>query len=287
VSGRDDDIPAGHATLPVSATPLTGQARGCTRRAGNEGADEGEAIVLVRHEIADAVEVFVVTGPVGDGDVEALQTVLRRALSLNPRGIVVDVAEAGPFSPAALEVLTEVRRDAPGWPRPALVLAGASPGLAAQVDLPVHAHRSDAIAHVDDRSAAPRRRFDVEHDVHSPSAARAQTARAVGDLQIEPLTDELQLVVSELVTNAVRYADPPVAVEIEAGERTVTVAVGDGTPGRPQAKPPDLHAEGGRGLLMIDLLAADSGVRPQPPGKTIWASLARPAAESRDAGGPT
>jgi anti-sigma regulatory factor (Ser/Thr protein kinase) len=243
--------------------------------------------VLVRHEISDAVEVFVLTGPVCDGDVEALRTVLQRALALNPRGIVVDVDDAGPFSAAALDVLSEVRRDAPGWPRPALVLSGASGELAAQLDLPVHPHRTDAIAHIDDRSTAPRRRFDVDHGIHSPSAARAEAVRAADDLQIEPLSDELQLVVSELVTNAIRYADPPVAVEIEAGEQAVTIAVGDGSPGRPRAKAPDLEAEGGRGLLMIDLLAADSGIRPQPPGKTIWASLARPAPESGDSSRPT
>ena len=232
--------------------------------------------MLVRHEISDAVEVFVLSGPVADGDVDALQTVLRRALSLNPRGIVVDVADAGPFSPAAVQVLHDVRRDAPGWPRPALVLAGACAELTAQLDLPVHGRRSDAIAHVDDRSAAPRRRFDVDHGVHSPRAARAAAARAADDLAIEPLADDLQLVVSELVTNAVRYADPPVAVEIEAGEQTVTIAVGDGSPGRPRAQTPDVDAEGGRGLLMIDLLAEESGIRPQPPGKTVWAAFARP-----------
>ena len=236
--------------------------------------------MLVRHEISDAVEVFVLTGPVGDGDVEALQTVLRRALALNPRGIVVDVADAGSFTPAALAVLTDVRRDAPGWPRPALVVSGATPELAAQLDLPVHPGRADAIAHVDDRSPAPRRRFGVDHGVHSPRAARAEAVRAVDDLQLAPLSDDLQLVVSELVTNAIRYADPPVEVEIEAGVDAVTVAVGDGSPGRPFPQAPDTDAEGGRGLLMIDLLAADLGIRPQPPGKTIWASLPRPPVES-------
>jgi anti-sigma regulatory factor (Ser/Thr protein kinase) len=252
---------------------------------GND--DEGDRIVLVRHELSDAVEVFVLTGPVRDADAEALQTVLRRALALNPRGIVVDVTDAGPFSPASVEVLQDVRRDAPGWPRPALVLSGASQELARQLDLPVHGGRSEAIAHIDDRSPAPRRLFAVDHGVHSPKDAREEAVRAACDLQIEPLADDLQLVVSELVTNAIRYASPPVAVEIEAAESRVTVAVGDGTPGRPQPQAPDIEAEGGRGLLMIDLLAEDTGIRPQPPGKTVWASFARPTADQEEAGEPT
>jgi len=230
----------------------------------------------VRHEISDAVEVFVLTGPVGDGDAGPLRSALLRALSLNPRGVVVDVSDAGPFSPSAVEVLTDVRRDAPGWPRPALVVSGACPDLTGRLDLPVHGDRSEAIAHVDDRSTAPRRCFAVDHGLHSPSEARAAAVRAADDLEIEPLADDLQLVVSELVTNAIRYADPPVAVEIEVGDDTVTVAVGDGSPGRPRAQSPDPDAEGGRGLLMIDLLAEESGIRPQPPGKTVWAAFARP-----------
>jgi anti-sigma regulatory factor (Ser/Thr protein kinase) len=233
--------------------------------------------VLVRHEISDAVEVFVVSGAVLEADVERLRATLLEAVALHPRGVVVDLSAAGPFAGAALRMLDDVRRSAPGWPRPALVVCGAPPEVAAQLNLPVHDARTDALAHVDDRSAAPRRRFGVEHAVDSPCAARAAVARAAGDLEVESLSDDLQLVVSELVTNAIRYADPPVELEIEAGEDTVTIAVADGSAGRPEPKAPGLDAEGGRGLLLIDLLAAETGVRPEPPGKTIWASLQRTA----------
>ena len=231
--------------------------------------------MLLRHEITDAVEVFSVSGPVTDPDAEGLRTALRRVVDLRPRGIVVDLSQAGPVSPAALAVLRDLGHEAPGWPRPALVVCGLAPELAAQLDAPIRRDRTDALAHVDDRSAAPRRRFGCDHAVESPRAARLAVAEAAGSLEIEPLTDELQLVVSELVTNAVRYAAPPVEVEIEAGEDTVTVAVVDGSPGRPGPLPASTDAEGGRGLLLIDLMAAETGVRPQPPGKTIWAALPR------------
>ena len=240
--------------------------------------------MLVRHEICDAVEVFVVSGAVLDADVDRLRDSLLSAVALNPRGVVVDLTAAGPLSAAAQRMLDDVRRDAPGWPRPALVVCGASPELAGELHLPVHDGRGAALAHVDDRSDAPRRRFGFAHSIDSPCAARAAVARAVDDLQLQPLSDDLQLVVSELVTNAIRYAEPPVELEIEADEDTVTVAVADGSGGRPQPRSPSLDAEGGRGLLLIDLLAAESGVRPEPPGKTIWASFNRTAAAGA---GPT
>lgn len=231
--------------------------------------------MLVRREVCDAVEVFAISGAVLDPDVERLRSSLLGAVALNPRGVVVDLTAAGPFSAAALRMLDEVRRAAPGWPRPALVVCGASAELTAQLHLPVHDGRGAAIAHVDDRSEAPRRRFGLEHALDSPCAARAAVVRAVEDLQLAPLSDDLQLVVSELVTNAIRYADPPVELEIEADEDTVTVAVADGSAGRPEPKSQNLDAEGGRGLLLIDLLSAESGVRPEPPGKTMWASFDR------------
>ena len=232
--------------------------------------------MLLRHEISDAVEVLTVTGPVTEGDAGPLRSALQRGLDVSPRGIVVDLSAAGPFAPAALRVLNEMRRSAPGWPRPALVLCGMDPQSAELLEAPVHGERSEAVAHVDDRSPAPRRVFGLEHGPASPSAARAAVSEACDQLDLQPLTDDLQLVVSELVTNAIRYADPPVELEIEVSDDAVTVAVADGTPGRPVPQDrDDPDAEGGRGLLLVDLLAAESGVRPQPPGKTIWASLPR------------
>lgn len=231
--------------------------------------------MLLKHEISDGVEVFTVSGPVHHADAATLRAALCRALELAPRGIVVDLSHAGALAPAALQVLDEIRREASGWPRPALVLCGLPPETAALLDAPVHGARADALQHVDDRSSAPRRRFGFEHELDSPCAARAAVVQAVSDLELGELSDDMQLVVSELVTNAIRYADPPVEVEIEAGHDAVTIAVVDGSPGRPVARPDDVDAEGGRGLLIIDHLASETGVRPHPPGKTIWASLSR------------
>jgi len=243
-----------------------------------ETAVEGVRCVLLHREVAHGVELLSVRGPVDDNDAGALARTIHAAIELGPRGVILDLSDAGELSAAALAVIRDARLRAPGWPRPALLVCCSSQEVAAGLAswLPVHADVADGLAHVDDRSPAPRHRIDLDSSPHSPAKARAAMADVVSALHLEPLGDDLALIVSELVTNAVRYADPPVALEIEAGEKTVTVAVGDGSPGRPSPRPADPDAEGGRGLPLIDLLATETGVRPSPPGKTVWAALPRP-----------
>jgi anti-sigma regulatory factor (Ser/Thr protein kinase) len=148
--------------------------------------------------------------------------------------------------------------------------------LLAGAELPVHHDRRQGLGHVDDRRPAPRREVTLDHSPLSPAEARAAAAEVVSELHLEPIAEDVSLVVSELVTNAVRYAEPPVVLEIEAADDEVTISVADGSPGRPKRRDAEPHDEGGRGLALIDLLAAETGVRPQPPGKAVWAVLPRP-----------
>lgn len=234
--------------------------------------------MLLHREVAHGVELLSVRGPVSDRDAGALDRALHGAIALGPRGVILDLSDAGELTSSALAVIRDARLRAPGWPRPALLVCCTSEEVAAALRswLPVHPDVTEGLAHVDDRSPAPRHRIELDNSPQSPARARALTADVVSALHLEPLGDDLALIVSELVTNAVRYAEPPVELEIEAGETTVTVAVGDGSPGRPTARAADVDAEGGRGLPLIDLLAAETGVRPSPPGKTVWAALPRP-----------
>lgn len=232
--------------------------------------------MLLRHEAIDAVEIVSVQGPVRQNDVDMLRHALLSALAQQPRGILVDLSDAGRLPAAAVAVLDDVRKLAPGWPRPSLVLCCATEAAdLVGLGLVVHPARTEGLAHVDDRSAAPRRRFGVDHDLRSPGLARLAMNEAVEALHVEALGDELALVVSELVTNAVRYAQPPVDVELEATAEQVIVGVADSSPGRPLAKADSEDALGGRGLRLVDLLAAETGVRPHAEGKTMWAAFAR------------
>ena len=115
----------------------------------------------------------------------------------------------------------------------------------------------------------------VEHGPTGPAQARAAVEHWAHEVGADRLSDDLALIVSELVTNAVRYGAPPVRVHVCTDDTTVTVSVSDGAPSRPTPRLPDLDAEGGRGLLLIDLLASAHGVDADPPGKSVWAALPR------------
>jgi anti-sigma regulatory factor (Ser/Thr protein kinase) len=107
--------------------------------------------------------------------------------------------------------------------------------------------------------------------------------------------DELadaQLLVSELVTNAVRYGRPPIEVRVRCDPgQGVHVWVRDGGPGRPLLREPGVDDDGGRGLPLVKALSSAWGVQPLPTGKQVWfrlapdrpaASTARPARSSAD-----
>jgi anti-sigma regulatory factor (Ser/Thr protein kinase) len=230
--------------------------------------------VLLRQEMDRGIDVLSVRGPVGPREAATLVCAVERALAREPRGVVVDLREVTALDDSARERLSELGAMPSGWPRAALVLCPPTslPGVPGTLTA---ADPSAALEQVDARAARPRARIDVPHDTSGPAQARAAVAECAGRLGIEDLREDVVLVVSEMVTNAVRHAAPPVGLEIEATDVDVVIAVRDGSPRRPVPRVADEQAEGGRGMMLVDLLTSDHGVRPQPPGKTVWARVPR------------
>lgn len=233
--------------------------------------------VLLRREVALGVQVISVAGPVEDADVPALRAAVADAAALRPRGVLLDLAEAEGMSAAAVQAMADLLDVGWGGARPSFQICCSAAELTAALSGfgPIHGRREDGLANADDRRSAPRQVIDLDSDLRSPAAARAATAKVVTSMHLEALSDDLALVVSELVTNAVRHAQPPVRLEIQADDSRVTVAVADGSPGTPNQRTQTSDAEGGRGMFLVDLLADETGCRPHPPGKTVWAALSR------------
>ena len=109
----------------------------------------------------------------------------------------------------------------------------------------------------------------------SVPAARRFANDAIIDLGAAEAADEAQLLVSELATNAVMHAHTPIRLSILRADGGVRVEVRDDDPSLP-AVPSDMPtdlATGGRGILLVDLLARHWGVNSNEKGKTVWFEL--------------
>ncbi|MFJ3442483.1 SpoIIE family protein phosphatase [Streptomyces sp. NPDC086081] len=81
-----------------------------------------------------------------------------------------------------------------------------------------------------------------------------------------------ELIVSELVTNALRYGGAPIALRL-IRDATLICEVSDGSSTAPHLRRARVFDEGGRGLLLVAQLAERWGTRQTATGKTIWAEL--------------
>jgi serine/threonine-protein kinase RsbW len=113
-------------------------------------------------------------------------------------------------------------------------------------------------------------------------ARRALVAelRALG---VDPvIVDESEIVISELVTNAVRHAKPladgKIRVNWSVRGNVVEIDVTDGGgPTTPHPAPRSVWSAGGRGLRIVGSLAHEWGVRENNSGSTVWASMGGPS----------
>lgn len=96
------------------------------------------------------------------------------------------------------------------------------------------------------------------------------------DDQHDSVVDDVELVVSELVSNAIRARAHRLDLALEAHHRSVRVEVSDDAPGLPIRRQPSSDARRGRGLAIVDTLATQSGVDQHHDSKTVWAELPVP-----------
>ncbi|MFM9372645.1 SpoIIE family protein phosphatase [Streptomyces sp. Da 82-17] len=105
--------------------------------------------------------------------------------------------------------------------------------------------------------------------------ARDLATRQLHDWGLEELSFATELVVSELVTNAVRYAEGPIQVRL-IRDRTLLCEVADRGHTSPHLRHSGEDDEGGRGLFIVAQLVQRWGTRYTRSGKTIWTEQALP-----------
>jgi anti-sigma regulatory factor (Ser/Thr protein kinase) len=125
-----------------------------------------------------------------------------------------------------------------------------------------------------------------------PSAVADVRRRAVnqatewGAVLDDETCEGLELVVSELVTNAVRYSEGEritVGLVLDVSAKLLTVEACDASRQAPTERSAGAEDEGGRGLLLVDAVAERHGWEPTAEGKRVWAELRIPEVSQRRA----
>lgn len=108
-----------------------------------------------------------------------------------------------------------------------------------------------------------------------PAAARLVRSELVSRYGGHPRLAELQLCATELVTNGLIHACPPLVLVVEDHPRVVRVELHDASPARPSRHSPDPASLRGRGLQLLDALALRWGVESSGDGKVVWFEFRR------------
>ncbi|WP_316739524.1 SpoIIE family protein phosphatase [Streptomyces sp. MK7] len=110
---------------------------------------------------------------------------------------------------------------------------------------------------------------DVPPDPAVVPSVRAWCREKLQQWGLEEVAFTTELILSELVTNAIRYAAPPIEVRLLYG-RSLTCEISDASSTSPRLRRAATTDEGGRGLFLVAQFAQCWGTRYTPRGKIIW-----------------
>lgn len=117
--------------------------------------------------------------------------------------------------------------------------------------------------------------WDVEQDPAAVSGMRVALSDKLEEWGLSELGFGMELVLSELITNAIRYGSEPIHVRL-IRDRTLTCEVSDGSSTSPHLRYAATTDEGGRGLFLVSQMTERWGTRYTPQGKVIWAEQTVP-----------
>ncbi|MEV0639390.1 SpoIIE family protein phosphatase [Streptomyces sp. NPDC050619] len=112
--------------------------------------------------------------------------------------------------------------------------------------------------------------WDISPDPAAVSEARKNAVERLEEWGLTDAAFVTELIVSELVTNAIRHARPPIQLRL-IQDRHLICEVSDASNTAPHMRRARTYDEGGRGLLLVAQLTQHWGTRPTPKGKIIWA----------------
>nr|WP_235614674.1 SpoIIE family protein phosphatase/ATP-binding protein [Streptomyces ambofaciens] len=153
--------------------------------------------------------------------------------------------------------------------------SGASPEETCEAvfDRMLPAHRRDDVALLVARTrlldSSRVADWDVPRDPAAVGTVRTACSRQLAAWGLDEMAFATELVLSELITNAIRYGSEPIHVRL-LYERTLICEVSDGSSTSPHLRQAAITDEGGRGLFLVAQLARRWGTRYTPAGKVVW-----------------
>jgi anti-anti-sigma regulatory factor/anti-sigma regulatory factor (Ser/Thr protein kinase) len=222
-----------------------------------------------------------VSGALSLSTAPQLRAAALKCLADQPVALMIDAEGLTAADDVHLTVFIAVARHAAGWPSVPVLLCAPQPEVAAALlRLGVDRHLIICATVEDGWIEAANQRLPAK--VHSsllPVPAAAQEAREVVAQACEQwglrrVESEAGLVITELVSNAVRHAGTPIELMATRGTRHLHLAVRDDNRQLAELRGPAGELPGGRGLLIVEALTTAWGCFPTRTGKVTWASLA-------------
>lgn len=210
----------------------------------------------------------------------ALRTTTLKWLSEHPLCIIVDLTGIELRDDVPLLVLPTLARRADAAPIYLVVDRHTRSGRVIEDSLrhrlPLFSDEESAIATATAGGNGRSRRLHLHMwgEAGAPARARQLVERACEMWRLPQLCDVAKLIISELVTNAIRHAGGDLEVTVALGERYLHMHVRDRDRRIPRIYTTDSFEPGhSRGMKLVDGLASGWGTALRPYGKSVWATL--------------
>jgi hypothetical protein len=218
-----------------------------------------------------------VAGRLDVNSAATLRTTVLKCLADEPAAIILDLKRLTCSDRAPLATLTALARAAAAWPGIPLVAHSAPPDVLEHLrampvtwSVPVVPDAAAAAAHLSRAPAPASVRLDLigNEDLANIRAIARQVCEGAGRAAI---ADTVEVVVTELATNALCHGTGSRSVIISASPFYLHVVVRDGSEEAPQVH--EAEDEHGRGLRIVEALSTAWGSTPTRDGKVVWATV--------------
>jgi anti-sigma regulatory factor (Ser/Thr protein kinase) len=240
--------------------------------------------MLIRRDVTADVTVVRVSGRLDLRNTVALRSTLVKCIADCPTAIVIDVSECVPATAGAVALFPTVARNQGALPKVAIIVCGIDrrwreAGLVALGSVRAYEDCADAMAAAADVRLYQRRvDLHLHRTVFAPARARDLVDAACDEWGLDGLKTSALLIISELVTNAVRHGARDIDVEAMLRDDFLHLRVHDGGVAPPvvvTAPEQGTLREYGRGLLILQRYATAWGyvLNQSRTGKVVWATL--------------